>query len=114
MKLERRKNMKKVVICLAVTFLIGSVSIVGAEFQSQYDNTQGYDNSQIYDNTQGYENNQGYDNTTDYRKEFIKGVERQQMVQKTDDLGRTIQAVVPVGKPDAKIDEDTRIIKKGK
>ena len=96
--------MKKLVVCLAVTFLIGSVTLVGAEFKSQYNNQGGY--SQVpYVNVGGYDNTGGYDNLIDYRSEFIKGEARQQMVQKTTKSGRVIQAIVPVGTPDTEIEK---------
>jgi len=96
--------MKKIVVCLAVTFLIGSANLVGAEFKSQYNNHVIY-NQVPYVNTGGYDNTGGYNNLIDYRSEFIKGESRQQMVQKTDDRGRTVQAVIPVGTPDTEIEK---------
>lgn len=96
--------MKKLIVCLTATFLIGSVNLVGAEFKSQYNNSGGY-NQMPYSNVGGYDNTGGYDNLIDYRSEFIKGEQRQQMVQKTDSRGRTVQAVVPVGTPDSEIEK---------
>ncbi len=96
--------MKKLVVCLAVTFLIGSANLVGAEFKSQYNNHGGY-NQVPYVNVGGYDNTGGYNNLIDYRSEFIKGTQRQQMVQRTDRSGRTVQAVVSVGTPDSEIEK---------
>ena len=96
--------MKKIVVCLAVAFLFGFVSFSNAEFKSQYNNKVVY-NQPTYIQP-AYVNNDGYNNNVNYIEEFIQGEQRQQMVQKTDRSGRTVQAVVPVGVPEEDVTEE--------
>lgn len=90
--------MKKIVICLAITFLFGSVSF-------GYDNKTGYEQNAYvqgaYNNKTGYEQTP-YNNNVSYIKEFIKGEKREQKVQRVRRDGSTVQAVVPVGTEEEK------------
>jgi len=101
--------MRKIVVCLAVAFLFGSVSFVGAEFKSNYNNRSGYQQvpyTQPAYTQPTYDNTDEYKNEGNYMTEFIKGNQRQQMVQGIDRSGRTVQAVVPVGTPEDEIEKE--------
>ena len=98
--------MKKIVVCLAVAFLFGTISLSSAE----YNNSGSYKQSTYTqpEYVQLSYDQETYDGYGTYDEEFITGEKRQQLVQGTDRSGRTVQAVVPVGTPDEEIDTTSK------
>lgn len=90
--------MKKLVICLSISFLFGSMSFA-------YDNKGGYNNETGYNQSPYVQEayvQTPYNNNVNYMKEFIKGDKREQKVQRVRKDGSTVQAIIEVGTPEEK------------